>query len=120
MTAQQRHRLSVRFHQLLKTMGGLHDLKQLDYGAADDPFANVRSSQDFGIRPWVGALVRGNDKMKRLQKKAREGSLANEPAIDSFLDLAVYAIIALVLFEEEEGLLPEEATHHDPAEKRPG
>ena len=112
----QRHPLSVRFHQLLKTMGDLHDIKQLDYGAADDPFSNVRGSQDFGIRPWTGALVRGNDKMRRLQKLAREGSLANEPAIDSFLDLAVYAIMGLVLFEEEQGLLPEEVAHHEPAE----
>lgn len=106
--ARERHRLSERFHQLIERMGDLHDIKQLDYGAADDPFANVRGSKDFGIRPWVGAMVRGNDKMKRLQKLAREGSLANEPAIDSFLDLAVYAIIGLVLFEEEEGLLPTE------------
>jgi hypothetical protein len=99
-----RHPLSTRFHQVLRGLGDLHDLKQQDYGTADDPFANVRSSQDFGIRPWVGALVRGNDKMKRLQKLAREGSLANEPAVDSFRDLAVYAIIGLVLYEEEMGL----------------
>ncbi len=100
--ATQRHPLSERFHDILKRMGELHDIKQLDYGTADDPFVNVRGSEEFGIRPWVGALLRGNDKMKRLQKMAREGSLANEPAIDSFLDLAVYAIIALVIFEEEE------------------
>ena len=113
-----RHPLSDRFHQILKELGDLHDLKQLDYGSADDPFANVRSSRDFGISPWVGALVRGNDKMKRLQKKAREGHLANEPAIDSFRDLAVYAIIALVLYEEDEGLLPQEETNGTAAEQR--
>ena len=112
----QRHPLSARFHQVLQRLGDLHDIKQLDYGAADDPFANVRGSREFGIRPWVGAMVRGNDKMKRLQNLAREGSLANEPAIDSFLDLAVYAIIGLVLFEEEEGLLPEEVAHEQATE----
>lgn len=116
--AAERHPLSVRFHQLLKIAGDLHDIKQLDYGAANDPFANVRGSRDFGVRPWVGALLRGNDKMKRLQKLAREGNLANEPAVDSFLDLAVYAIIGLVLFEEEEGLLPEEVAHGQPTEQR--
>jgi len=68
--------------------------------------AAAGSSRDFGIRPWVGAMVRGNDKMKRLQKFAREGSLANEPVVDSFRDLAVYAIIGLVLYEADEGLLP--------------
>lgn len=112
----QRHHLSARFHQILQSLGDLHDIKQLDYGAADDPFANVRSSRDFGILPWVGAMVRGNDKMKRLQKFAREGSLANESVVDSFLDLAVYAIIGLVLYEEGEGLLPEEVAHEQPTE----
>lgn len=103
--AIKRHPLSERFHQILRRMGELHDIKQLDYGTTEDPFANVRGSVDFGIRPWVGALVRGNDKMKRLQKQAREGSLANESAVDSFLDLANYIIIGLVLFEEGESLL---------------
>ena len=48
----------------------------------------------------MGALVRGTDKIKRLQKFAREGQLANESVEDSFRDLAVYAIIGLVLYEE--------------------
>jgi hypothetical protein len=47
-------------------------------------------------------MVRANDKVKRLQKFAREGNLKNESARDSFMDLAVYSLIALVLFEEEE------------------
>jgi hypothetical protein len=45
-------------------------------------------------------MVRANDKIKRLQKYAREGNLSNESARDSFMDLAVYALIALVLHEE--------------------
>lgn len=90
-----------RFHRLLKEIGNLHDQKQADYGVKTDPFANVRGSSDWGIRPWVGAMVRANDKFKRLQKFAREGNLANESARDSFMDLAVYALIGLILFEEE-------------------
>jgi hypothetical protein len=46
-------------------------------------------------------MVRANDKVKRLQKLAKEGSLANEAARDSFMDLAVYALLALILFEEK-------------------
>lgn len=90
-----------RFHALLKEIGDLHDKKQKDYGVATDPFANVRGSADWGIAPWVGAMIRANDKIKRLQKYAREGSLENETARDSFMDLAVYALIALVLHDEE-------------------
>ena len=93
----------ARFHALLKEIGDLHDKKQADYGVVTDPFANVRGSQDWGIEPWVGAMIRANDKVKRLQKFAREGTLENEGARDSFMDLAVYSLIALVLWEETNG-----------------
>ncbi len=93
---------SQRFHEVLQELGDLHDKKQKDYGTDADPFANVRGSLEWGIAPWIGALVRGTDKMKRLQKFARHGELANEAVEDSFRDLAVYAIIGLVLFEEDQ------------------
>lgn len=92
----------VRFHALLGQLGRLHDRKQNDYGGSTDPFANVRASHDWGIKPWVGALVRLNDKVKRLQKFAQRGSLANESAEDSMLDIAVYALISLILYREEQ------------------
>ena len=91
---------SRRFHEILKELGSLHDKKQQDYGTPTDPFANVRSSEDWGIPAWVGGMVRATDKLKRIQKYARQGHLANESVEDSFRDLAVYAIIALVLWEE--------------------
>lgn len=96
-----RHPLSARFHEILQELGDLHDRKQQDYGRDKDPFANVRGSEEWGVRPWVGAMIRANDKIKRLQNFAVKGSLANESAEDSFRDLAVYAIIGLVLREEE-------------------
>lgn len=99
--ASTRHPLSARFHEILREMADLHDSKQSDYGTPTDPFANVRGTADWGIPAWEGAMVRGTDKVKRLQNYARTGSLANEGVVDSFMDLAVYAIIARVLFEEE-------------------
>jgi len=93
---------SARFHELLREIGELHDQKQRDYGRPGDPFANIRSSSEFGVRPWVGALVRANDKMKRLQKATRGGQMANEYVEDSFKDLAVYALIGLCLYEEDQ------------------
>jgi hypothetical protein len=90
-----------RFHKELEHLADLHDQKQMDYGTDHDPFANVRGSEQWGIPPWVGAMIRANDKVKRLQNYARKGSLANEGAEDSFDDLAVYAIIAKVLYQEE-------------------
>ena len=96
----ERHPASQRFHELLTTMGELHDKKQKDYGRDDDPFANVRGTEDWGQPAWVGAMIRGTDKIKRLQTYARKGELANESVEDAFLDLAVYALIGLVLWEE--------------------
>lgn len=92
--------MSQRFHEILSELATLHDVKQADYGREDDPFANVRASEDFGIEGWVGALVRANDKMRRLQTFSKRGSLVNESVEDSLRDLAVYAVIALVLFEQ--------------------
>lgn len=92
---------SPKFHALLKQIGDLHDKKQKDYGSDSDPFANVRASAEFGAKPWVGALIRLNDKIHRLKQFSKKGTLANESAEDSMLDIAVYALIALILYREE-------------------
>ena len=91
-----------RFHALLKEIGDLHDRKQADYGTDHDAFANVRASEEWGIPGWLGALIRANDKVARLKTFAIKGSLENEGVRDSMMDLAVYALIALILFEEGE------------------
>jgi len=96
----ERHPSSQRFHDLLAEIGALHDKKQADYGSDNDPFANVRASERWGLPAWAGALLRASDKVARLQNFARKGKLANESAEDSMLDVAVYALIAKVLYEE--------------------
>jgi hypothetical protein len=98
--ARARHPYSERIHELLELAGETHDRKQLDYGTDNDPLANVRSSEAFGVPAWIGCMIRANDKVKRLQAMASKGELANESAEDSFLDLAVYALIGRVLYEE--------------------
>lgn len=100
--APARHPNSQRFHDILVMLGDLHDKKQKDYGRGDDPFANVRGSEEWGMPAWVGAMVRANDKIRRLQQYARTGTLANEGVEDAFLDLAVYAVIAMVLWEQDQ------------------
>lgn len=74
--------------------------KQADYGRPEEPFANVKASEEWGIAPWVGAMVRLNDKVRRLQAHAQGDTLQNENAYDSFLDIAVYALIACRLYDE--------------------
>ena len=92
---------AVRFHEILRELGDLHDSKGADYGRDGDSFANIRASEEWGIPAWVGAMVRATDKVRRLQRFAQRGSLMNEGAEDSLRDIAVYAIIALVLLEEK-------------------
>jgi hypothetical protein len=86
------------FYAILDELRALHDQKNKDYGRHDDPYANIRGSENWGIPAWKGAMLRANDKIKRLQKFAVDGELANESVTDSFLDLAVYTIIALDLY----------------------
>lgn len=97
-----RHPKSERLHEILKELGELHDRKQKDYGRDDDPFSNITASQDWGISPVVGVLLRMNDKVRRLQAFVRNGNLVNESAEDSMRDIAVYAIIALVELEQKD------------------
>lgn len=91
-----------RFHTILAQLSTLHDVKRADYGLKLDPYQNFRSSEKVGITPWLGAFVRLMDKVQRIQKFARDGKLKNESVIDSFNDLAVYAVICRILYEEEQ------------------
>lgn len=100
-TPPSRHPSSQKFHDLCDQIKSVHDMKQADYGRTNDPFANVRASEDFGMPSWVGCMVRANDKMKRIQTAAKGSELKNEGVEDSLIDLAVYALIGLVLYREE-------------------
>ena len=91
------------FEKVLQEIRDLHIKKQSDYGRPEqgDPFANVRASEDFGIPGYLGAVIRANDKVRRIQKYARGGTMVNESVEDSLLDAAVYFMIALCLFREQ-------------------
>ena len=88
------------FLRVLREMAGLHARKSTDYGTGSDPLSNVRAARAMGIAPWLGAMLRANDKVHRINEYAKKGSLANEGVEDSLIDLAAYAVIALVLFRE--------------------
>ncbi len=91
---------SERFKAILKRISDTHDKKQADYGTSEDPFANISASTEFGIEPWVGTVLRMNDKMTRIRSFIKNGTLKNESIQDSLLDICVYAAIALVKYEE--------------------
>jgi hypothetical protein len=80
----------------------MHCKKGNDYGSDNDFLANLRASEAFGIPAWKGALIRANDKMIRLKNAAKGVELKNESVEDSLMDLASYAILSLILFQEED------------------
>lgn len=92
---------SPEFEAVVKEVLEMHRRKGADYGTDEDFFANVSASANWGINPWVGAMMRVSDKVARLQSAAKGSTLKNEGIEDSLLDIATYAIIAVCLFRRE-------------------
>jgi hypothetical protein len=94
---------SLAFMEVVEEIRQTHLRKSQDYGDPTDPLANVRAGADLvGIEAWRGCVIRMADKMQRIKTYCRDGRLANEGFEDALLDMASYAIIALVLFREQE------------------
>ena len=72
----------------------------------EDNVALALAVADEDIPPEVstdkGGRKRWNQQRVLLETYAKTGKLANEGVEDSFLDIAVYSIIALLLWREEE------------------
>ena len=94
---------SKRFYELLNTIKNLHDAKKHDYGAKEDIFANFRLSALTGISPWKGSVVRMGDKYSRICSFIKNGDFKfkEENIKDTLLDMAIYSLITIVLYEQE-------------------
>ena len=95
---------SERFYELLNQMKDTHDAKRHDYANPDDVFANFRTCEMAGIPAWKGCCVRIGDKFSRIMGFAKKEKLEvkDESIKDTLIDMANYALIALILYEEEE------------------
>lgn len=92
--------MSEDFMQVVTEVVALHESKQQDYGTGGDPWANLRCSEPYGIPAWVHASCLVDHKSRRVQSFVTKGRLAHEGVRDSLIDRAVYAIAAVVLFDE--------------------
>lgn len=90
-----------RFSELLALMKTTHDSKGADYEGNGRPYENLRAAEDWGVGSWKYALMRCEEKTRRLKSYAQGATLNNESAFDSLLDNAVLHLIAYVLLEEE-------------------
>lgn len=88
-----------RFYELIKEICELHDRKNADYARDDDPLSNFRRAEAFGIPAWKGVLVRMSDKWSRIEELSGGKTAQNESLRDSLIDLAVYALIDVILLE---------------------
>jgi len=97
-----------KFYELLKEIGDLHDRKNSDYAERGQPLSNFRMSELLGVKPWVGTLVRMSDKWCRVLQLTKKHNVGEQEAVsdesleDTLKDLAIYALITIILMEEEQ------------------
>lgn len=89
-----------RFYALLNEIAELHSRKNHDYAKSDEPLSNFNRSRALGVEPWRGVLVRMADKWSRIEQLAGGKVAKNESLRDSLIDLAVYALIDILLLED--------------------
>lgn len=99
--AQPKRHGDPRFYALLEEIAALHSGKSHDYTPAGDPLANFKRAERFGVPAWKGALIRMGDKFGRLEQLGGNGKTpANESMRDTLIDLAVYALLCVLLLDD--------------------
>jgi hypothetical protein len=95
---------SKRFYEILTNIRELHDKKQHDYGQDEDIFANFRLSELSGMPAWQGSVIRMGDKYARISNFIKKGEFKykEESIKDTLMDMAIYSLITMILFEESE------------------
>jgi hypothetical protein len=91
-----------RFHKIVEEMVELHDKKNHDYAGSDYLSNLLMCEKHMGVPAWKGCIIRLSDKLARLINIAKtdEISVGIETVSDMLIDLAVYAIITRILYED--------------------
>ena len=96
------------FLALLDEMRQTHIKKGTDYSNPDDILANLRGCESLGVPSWMGVMVRIGDKFARITNMARKKwmgqggpAVKDESIRDTLLDLASYALLAIILMFED-------------------
>lgn len=90
------------FYKLLDQMAELHSKKNHDYSGDEDPLKNLKAARRLGVSPFLGVLVRLQDKWSRLEQFIKTGILEvkTEKIEDTLMDNAVYSLLAIILLRE--------------------
>ena len=91
-----------RFYDLILRICELHARKNHDYAGKEHPLSNLKRSEEFGVEAWKGTLVRMSDKWDRITHLALDNNpmVKGESILDTLMDMAVYSLLAVILFEE--------------------
>ena len=91
------------FADVILTSKSTHMKKNAGYaGDSADPWANFRMAERLGITAHMGVLVRMSDKYIRIRnlRENPANEQVGESILDTLLDLAAYALIAVCLLRE--------------------
>jgi len=89
--------LAAEFTQIQKEQYELFASKMMDYGLGNIALGSTLEEQDDINLSITGIWLRCNDKINRLKNILKRGGknyVAGEAAIDSFIDISNYGIIA--------------------------
>jgi hypothetical protein len=98
-------RTTKTFRDSQKTMYALFLKKQYDYGPSNIGLGKDKIETDEDVRKsLMGIAIRMNDKVSRLVNLTMNNKQPNnESLIDTLLDIANYAVMALIVIRKEWG-----------------
>jgi len=102
---------SEPFEAVLIDMVKVNRKKRADYAHDGDPWSNFRFTAGvLGIEPQDAAIHNVAQKLARLTALRSNGrDPQNEAVLDTYLDLAVYGVIALAIVTHPSGAVVKEA-----------
>jgi hypothetical protein len=90
------------FEKVLDRLREIHYVKSQGYGRTGRPFYNIEAAGELiGVPAWVAAISRLGDKVGRISAHLNGADITDEKLLDNLEDLAVYAVIALALYDEQ-------------------
>lgn len=93
--------VQARVPAIVEELNELHQRKSADYGSDRDPLGNIRDVESMGVPALVGVTVRMTDKFARIKSFHEKGHLLNESLRDSYVDNAVYSILACIVMDDD-------------------
>ena len=103
MTAQSHPAIGFAIERIVDVLGS----KGEDYSLENDPWSNFRATAaHLGIEIYEAADFNEVQKLARLQALRQNGSKPrNEAIVDTYMDKAVYAVLAYAMYLSEHDLV---------------